>query len=128
MASWDQVRKIALRLPETSEGTRHDHATWFVRDKAFAWERPLRKSDLEALGDAAPKGAILAVRVEHQLAKEARLAGQPDVCFTIPHFDGYPALLVRLGKARVKDLEEMLVEAWLARAPKPLARRFREGG
>lgn len=128
MASWDQVRKIALRLPETSEGNRHDHLTWFVRDKAFAWERPLRKSDLEALGDAAPKGAILAVRVEHLFAKEARLAAQPDVCFTTPHFDGYPAVLVRLGKAKVRDLEEMLVEAWLARAPKTRARRYREGG
>ena len=128
MATWEQVRKIALRLPETSEGDRHGHATWFVRDKAFAWERPLRKSDLVALGDRAPKGAILAVRVEHLLVKEARLAARPAVCFTTPHFDGYPALLVRLGKAKVADLEELLVEAWLSRAPKTLVRRYRQGG
>ena len=125
MATWEQVRKIALRLPEASELDRHGHAAWLVRDKAFAWERPLRKSDLEALGDRAPKGAILAVRVEHLLAKEARLAARPEVCFTTPHFDGYPAVLVRLGKARVADLDELLLEAWLAQAPKRLVKLFR---
>ena len=72
--------------------------------------------------------AILAVRVEHLLAKEARLEAQPGVCFSTPHFDGYPAVLVRLGKAKAAELEEMLVEAWLARAPKTLTRRYLEGG
>jgi hypothetical protein len=128
MAGWKDVRRIALVLPETGERERQGKAAWSVRDKVFAWERPLRKSDLEALGDRAPKGAILAVRVPHQLAKEARLAGQPEVCFTIPHFDGFPAVLVRLGKAKAADLEELLTEAWLAQAPKTLARRYREGG
>jgi len=125
MAAWKDVRRIALALPETTERERHGTAAWFVRDKAFAWERPLRKSDLEALGDRAPKGAILAVRVEHLLAKEARLAARPEVCFTTPHFDGYPAVLVRLGKARVADLDELLLEAWLAQAPKRLVKLFR---
>jgi hypothetical protein len=69
----------------------------------------------------APKGPVLAVRVEHVLAKEALLASQPDVCFTTPHFDGYPAVLIRLDKIRVRELEPLLVEAWLARAPKRLA-------
>ena len=127
MATWEQVRRIALRMPETSEQNRHGTAAWFVRDKAFAWERPLRKSDLEALGDRAPKGAILAVRVEHLLAKEAHLAARPEVCFTTPHFDGYPAVLVRLGKAKVADLDEMLLEAWLAQAPRRLVKTFRAG-
>jgi hypothetical protein len=95
-----------------------------VRDKLFAWERPLRPSGLKALGDLAPKGAILAVRVEHLLAKEARLAAQPDVCFTTPHFDGYPAVLLRLGRIGVHDLRDLIVEAWLARAPKSLARKY----
>ena len=128
MAAWKDVRRIALALPETEEQERHGTAAWLVRDKAFAWERPLRKADLEALGDRAPQGAILAVRVEHLLAKEARLAAGPAACFTTPHFDGYPAVLVRLGKAKVAELEEMLIEAWLARAPKTLARKYREGG
>jgi hypothetical protein len=123
MATWDQVRRISLRLPETAEVHRHT-AAWAVRDKVFAWERPLRKSDLEALGDRAPKGAVLAVRVPHLVAKEARLAAQPSVLFTTPHFNGYPAVLVRLGKIKAKDLEELLVEGWLARAPKTLARAY----
>ena len=127
MATWEQVREIALGLPETSERIRHGNAAWFVRDKAFAWERPLRKSDLEALGTEAPKGAILAVRV-HLLVKEARLAARPEVYFTTPHFDGYPAILVRLGKAKVADLREMLLEAWRMQAPKTLARRLPPGG
>jgi hypothetical protein len=124
VASRNQVRRIALSLPETSEQSAHGLSAWCVRDKSFAWERPLRAGDLRALGEGAPSGPILAVRVEHLLAKEARLAAQPAVCFTTPHFDGYPAVLVRLGRIRVADLEELLVEAWLARAPKRLARQY----
>jgi len=123
MATWDQVREIALGLPETHEVDRGT-AAWSVRDKAFAWVRPLRASDVRALGNRAPKGNILAARVPHLVAKEARLAAQPEVYFTTPHFDGYPAVLVRLGKIKVGDLEELLVEAWLARAPKRLAREY----
>ena len=123
MATWKHVHTIALGLPETAELNRGTTA-WSVRDKAFAWERPLRPADIHALGEKAPKGAILAVRVESLVVKEARLAAQPDVLFTTPHFNGYPAVLIRLGKIKVKDLEELLVEAWLARAPKRLARAY----
>ena len=98
--------------------------TWRVRDKLFVWERPLRPSDLRALGERAPRGAILGVRVESLVAKEARLAAPPDVLFTTPHFDGYPAVLIRLGKIKVADLEELIVEAWLARAPKRLVKDY----
>ena len=124
MANWDQVRKIALELPETRETTSHGNLTWCVRDKSFAWVRPLRAADLEALGVGGPKGEILGVRVAHLLAKEARLAAQPECCFTTPHFDGYAAVLVQLGKIKVADLRELLVEGWLARAPKRLAQDF----
>jgi hypothetical protein len=109
-------------LPETSEQTSHGHASWRVRDKGFVWERPLRPADIRALGDAAPSGPILGARVEHLVAKEALLADDPEVFFTTPHFDGYPAVLVRLDQISVGDLEEVVVEAWLARAPKRLAR------
>ncbi|MGA2012210.1 MAG: MmcQ/YjbR family DNA-binding protein [Solirubrobacteraceae bacterium] len=124
MATWDDVRRIALALPETGEQSRRGIAIWRVRDKLFVWERPLRPSDLRALGEAAPTGAILGARVEHLIAKEALLADDPDVYFTTPHFDGYPAVLVALERARVSDLEELIVEAWLARAPKRLAREY----
>jgi hypothetical protein len=88
------------------------------------WERPLRKPDLQALGDAAPEGPILGVRVEHLGAKEALLADDPEVFFTTPHFDGYAAVLVRLDRIAIDELREVIVEAWLTRAPKRLAQSY----
>ena len=128
MATWKDVKRIALALPDTTEETKWGTAAWCVRDKMFVWERPLRKSDLEALGTTAPQGAILGVRTAHLLAKEALLSSRPDVCFTTPHFDGYPAVLVQLGKIRVGPLKALIVEAWLARAPKKLVREYLESG
>jgi hypothetical protein len=124
VAAWDDVRRIALALPETSERVSRGLRQWQVKDKLFAWERPLRRADLEALGDEAPDGPILGARVEHLVAKEALLADDPDVFFTAPHFDGYPAVLVRLERIGLDDLDEVLVEAWLARAPKRLAAAY----
>jgi hypothetical protein len=124
MADWDDVRRLALALPETAESTSYGNTAWKVRDKGFVWERPLRKSDLAALGNAAPEGPILGVRVEHLGAKEALLADPSGVFFTTPHFDGYAAVLVRLPEITVEDLGELIVEAWLARAPKRLAETY----
>jgi hypothetical protein len=124
VATWDDVRRIALELPETSEGVSRDQRRWVVKDKGFVWERPLRRSDYEALGDAAPEGPILGARVEHLVAKEALLADDPGVFFTTPHFDGYPAVLVRLDEIGLEDLREVIVEAWLARAPKRLVDEY----
>jgi hypothetical protein len=121
MATWDAVRRLALSLPESEERESRGLAQWRVRDKLFVWERPLRASDLRALGDEAPEGPILGARVEHQVAKDALLADDPDVYFTTPHFDGYPAILVRLDQISQADLEELVVEAWLCRAPRKLA-------
>jgi hypothetical protein len=126
MPGWDDVRRIALGLPETSEGTSYGNAAWKVRKKTFVWERPLRDSDLRALGDDAPDGPILGAWVEHLVAKEALLADDPDVYFTTPHFDGYAAILVKLDAIAIGDLEEVIVEAWLNRAPKRLAREYVE--
>jgi hypothetical protein len=126
MATWDDVRRLALALPQTVEGSsREGFLTWSVKSKTFAWERPLRPRDLEALGDAAPEGPVLAARVPDLGAKEALLADDGgDSCFTTPHFNGYPAILVRLDRVAAPDLEELLVEAWLARAPKRLAAEY----
>ena len=121
MAEWHDVRRIALALPDTSERSSRGRASWRVRDKLFVWERPLRPGDLKALGDDAPTGPILGARVEHLFAKEALLADDPGVFFTTPHFDGYAAVLVRLDKVTVANLEEVIVEAWLCRAPKRVA-------
>jgi hypothetical protein len=124
VATWDDVRRIALELPETSEGVSRDLRRWLVKDKGFVWERPLRRADYEALGDAAPEGPILGALVEHLVAKEALLADDPGVFFTTPHFDGYPAVLVRLDEIGLEGLREVIVEAWLARAPKRLVDEY----
>jgi hypothetical protein len=124
MAGWDDVRRLALALPETTEGTTHGNISWRVRDKGFVWERPLRKADLAALGAAAPTGPILGARVEHLVAKEAMLADGPSGVFTTPHFDGYAAILVELDRIGLAELEEIVVEAWLARAPKRLVQAY----
>jgi len=122
MATWDDVRRLAMALPETAEGTSRDGLPgWSVKGKSFAWERPLRRGDLQALGDAAPEGPVLAARVPDVGAKEALLADGGEVYFTTPHFDGYPAILVRLDRIAAPELEELLVEAWLCRAPRRLA-------
>jgi hypothetical protein len=122
MATWDDVRRLALALPQTVEGSsREGFLNWSVKSKTFAWERPLRRGDLEALGDAAPLGPVLAARVPDLGAKEALLADAGDSYFTTPHFNGYPAVLVRLDRIAVPELEELLVEAWLAHAPRRLA-------
>jgi hypothetical protein len=124
VATWDDVRRLALALPETRETVSRDLRRWEVKDKGFVWERPLRRADLEALGDDAPEGKILGARVEHVGAKEALLADPSGVFFTTPHFDGYPAILVRLDDIALDDLEEVIVEAWLVRAPKRLAAAY----
>jgi hypothetical protein len=127
LATWDDVRRLALALPETSEEVSRDHLAWVVKKKFFVWERPLRRTDLIALGESAPQGPILGARVEHVIAREALIQNDPDVFFTIPHFEGYPAVLVLLEKISIEDLEEVIVEAWLCRAPKRLAKEYLEG-
>lgn len=124
MATWDDVRRIALALPETTEVTSRGNLTWTVKDKGFVWERPLRRGDLEALGDAAPDGPILAARVADVGVKDALIADNPAAFFTTPHFNGYPAILVRLDDIEVADLDELITEAWLAKAPKRLANEY----
>lgn len=125
MASWSDVRRIALSMPGSNEErSSSGKLAWLVNDKFFAWERPLRKSDLNALGRSAPTGAILGVRTADLEMKEVLLANDPKVFFTTPHFDGYPAVLIRLGKITPKKLKDVIVEAWLARAPKRAAAAF----
>ena len=120
MAAWDDVQRIALALPEASERLSREQRQWRVKDKLFVWERPLRAKEIEELGEAAPDGPVLGARVEHLGAKEALLADDPSVYFTTSHFKGYAAILVRLDRISVEELDEVIVEAWLARAPKRL--------
>jgi hypothetical protein len=124
MATWDDVRRIALGLPATEESESRGLPQWKVRGKGFAWERPLRRADYEALGDDAPDGPILGVRTPDVMVKEALVADDPAVYFTTPHFDGYPAVLVRLEEIAVDELEELIVEAWITQAPRRVAKEY----
>ena len=124
MATWEQVRRYALALPGVVEETSYGDAAWKVNKKLFVWERPLRKSDLAALGDAAPEGPVLGIRTADLEMKEALLRSDPHALFTIPHFDGYSAVLVRLEKISAKALKQLITEAWLARAPEKSVRIY----
>jgi hypothetical protein len=125
MATWDDVERIVQGLPGVQEGSTFGHRAWKVGSgPAFAWDRPLSKKDRRDLGDEAPDGPILAVRLEDLDARTAVLAGGPAACFTIPHFDGYPAVLVRLPEVQHDELVVLLEDAWLSQAPAGLAREF----
>ncbi len=124
MATWDDVRRIALDLPETSERLNEGVLQWRVKEKPLTWERPLRRADYEALGDEAPEGPIVAVWVDDEGVKEALLSDAPNVFFTTPHFDGYAIVLIRLEEIPVPELEELIIEAWLDRAPKRVVNEY----
>ncbi|BBX44365.1 MmcQ/YjbR family DNA-binding protein [Mycobacterium cookii] len=124
MATWDDVASVVGVLPLGEESSPRE---WRVGKKLIAWERPLRKSDHEAftaLGIDPPRGDILGVRVSDEGVKFALIADEPDVYFTTPHFDGYPAVLVRLAEIGEPELRELIVDAWLAQAPKRLVQEF----
>ena len=113
-----------MALPETSEESAHGTVGWRVRGRGFVWERPLRRADRDALGADAPAGPVLGAHVADVGVKAALVADAPDVYFTTPHFDGYAAVLVRLDRIAAAELRELVVEAWLTRAPKRLAREY----
>lgn len=118
MATWIDVSCAIEPLPAIDG--RPGRREWRVKDKLLAWERPLRAADRAALGDGAPTGPILAVYAPLDV-KEMLLASRPDVYFTTPHFNGYPAILIRLPRIRAPELRELLRQSWLERAPKKLA-------
>jgi hypothetical protein len=125
MVTLDEAAGLAGRFPETVEGESRGNRTWSVGGKTFAWERPFSKADVKRFGDATPPdGPILAIRVADLAEKEAVLAAARPGFFTIPHFNGYAAVLVQLLEVHLRDLEEALEDGWLSLAPKPLAEAY----
>jgi len=123
MATRSDVRKIALSLPETKE--KDGHFAFEVRNRAkyrgFCWvwmERIHQKKPRE------PNPDVLAVRVPSLDAKEILLMADSDKFFTEPHYEGFPAVLVRLERVGRAELRALLVEGWATQAPKSLLQKF----
>ena len=127
MADLEDVERLVAMLPEISEGARYGHRTWTVAGKAFAWERPFSKADLKRFaGDPVPQGPILALVTDGLEDKESLLQAHHDYLYTIPHLNGYPAVLLHLASASENDLREALLDAWLVHAPSSVARAHLE--
>ncbi|MGB4136870.1 MAG: MmcQ/YjbR family DNA-binding protein [Microbacterium sp.] len=129
MATLDDVRRIAAEFPRVVERTEGHHggASWRTNAGMLAWERPPSRRDLEqldGLGRDWPDGVVIGVRVDGEQAKAALIETYPDAFFTIPHFDGYPAVLVRLDAIDEQLLRETLTDAWLLRVPPTVARAW----
>ncbi|MGY1664534.1 MULTISPECIES: MmcQ/YjbR family DNA-binding protein [unclassified Geodermatophilus] len=125
MASWDDVRRIALDLPGAVEDDSGRTRSWRVGARAFAWERLLRRGERELLGDRAPEGPALGVRTADPDVVDALVAARPGVYFTVAGYGLHPMVLVHVERAAVEDLEEAITEAWWCRAPRRLREELR---
>ncbi|HEY7225836.1 MAG TPA: MmcQ/YjbR family DNA-binding protein [Micromonosporaceae bacterium] len=125
MATLNEAARIALALPEVIEVVRHDQRAWSVQGKVFAWERRFSRADIKRYGDQIPpEGPIIATVVADLAEKEAVVAEGREGIFTIPHFNGYAAILVQLRVVSRPTLREAITDGWLAAAPPALADQY----
>ncbi len=122
MPSQDDVRRIALALPETTEEP--GSFRFLVAGKAFAWAWLER---IEPKRARVPSRDVVAIRIAHDSEKEALIEMDPEACFTEPHYDGFPAILVRLAAVDPDLLGKLLTDGWRIQAPKRLVREVDKG-
>lgn len=124
MADQEDVRRIALSLPGTSEAP--DHFAFSVLNKGklkgFVWAWAER---LEPKKPKVPNPRVVAVRVASRFDKEALLSADQEKFFTEPHYNGFPAVLIRLPAIDAGELEELIIDAWRCQAPRDLAASWR---
>ena len=119
MATQADVRRIALRLPEVEE----DKARFGFsvadrgKSKGFVWVWMERVNPKKP---RVPNDGVLAVRVANLAQKDLIIASSPRKFFTEPHYNGFPAVLVRLAEVNVAELRALVEEAW--RCMKPVAK------
>lgn len=123
MATYDDVERLALTLPETTSASSYNAPALKVNNKLVA---RLRVESADQIDDRTgqPFGEVLMLKVADLGEKEALLASGPEVFFTTPHYDGYAAVLVRLAAISDAELQELLTEAWLRVAPKRAVKSY----
>lgn len=123
MADHDDVRRISLSLPDTVEDD--DRFAFSVlnrgKRKGIAW---IWLERVEPKKPRVPRADVLAIRVAGQAEKESLIAADPEKFFTEPHYNGFPAVLVRLPAIEVAELEELLIDAWRIQAPRVLVGEY----
>jgi hypothetical protein len=124
MAKLEDVRRIGLKLPETTA----DEDGIGVRNgdkvKGIAWRW---KERVDPKQPRVPNDGVVAIRTANATEKESLLASNPDIYFTEPHYNGFPAVLVRLERVPLDELEELLTDAWRCLAPKAVVKQFEAG-
>lgn len=121
--TWNQIDAIVAKLPETTceHGERH---SWNVAGKGLAWERHFSKRDLKDLNNNPPQDEVIAFHVADEGEKSAWMKKFPETFFTIPHFDGYPAVLALRTKLTVAQTKELIRDAWHIKAPQKLKNQY----
>jgi hypothetical protein len=120
MTDQDDVRRIAMALP----GTTHEGDGYRVAGKQFAWTYPER---VHPKKPRVPNPAVLCVRVAGEAEKQLLLHADLAKFFTTDHYNGYPAVMVRLSEVDAVELAELITDAWRTRAPSDEVRRFDAG-
>ena len=122
MSDAEDVRRIALALPGTSQV--EGQLRFAVDGKNFAWVWRERVKGQRA---RVPQPEVFAVRVADEEEKQVLIASDPEKFFTEPHYNGYPAVLIRLAEIENEELAELVTDAWRIRAPRRVVAKFDAG-